>query len=167
MSSVEIRLMLASDDRAAFESGNAALDEFLRRYAGQNQFKHRVGATYVALVNGQIGGFATVSPATLSATDLPGGRRGLPNYHVPVLRLARLAVDRRHQGARLGHGLMRHVFELAAKLAHEYGCVGVVVDAKPEAVAFYGRLGFRPILGTTSDAEHPTPMYLALTEWAW
>ena len=88
---VEIRALRADDERDRFRSGNDALDGFLLRYAGQNQFRHHIGVTYVAVESSTILGYATVSPATLDADDLPGGRR-MPPYPLPVLRLARLAV---------------------------------------------------------------------------
>lgn len=164
MSSVEIRRLLPSDDRSGFESGNAALDEFFRRYAGQNQFKHRIGTTYVAMVDGQIGGYAAVSPATIAATEVPGGGRKLPGYPLPVLCLGRLAVDARHQGAGLGGRLMRHVFDLAAQLANDVGCIGVVVDAKPDAVEFYLRLGFEALAGRAPEVGAVTPLFCTLAK---
>jgi len=49
---------------------------------------------------------------------------------VPVLGLARLAVDKSAQSMGLGGQLLRFVLKLASKLADEVGCAGVVVDAK-------------------------------------
>ena len=46
---MEIRALREEDDRAAFRSGDPDLDRFLHRYAGQNQFRHHVGTTYVAV----------------------------------------------------------------------------------------------------------------------
>lgn len=140
---IEIRLLLPGDDRTGFESGNPFLDTYFRRYAGQNQFRHRIGANYVALAGGRIAGFATVSPAEIQADKLPPGlARRLPAYPVPVLRLARLATDRRHQGRGIGESLLRYALLLAEKTSRELGCAGMVVDAKPESRAFYERYGF-------------------------
>jgi hypothetical protein len=47
----------------------------------------------------------------------------------------------------------------------EFGCVGVVVDAKPAAVEFYERFGFTPIdavEGATAQRPQPTTMLLPL-----
>jgi GNAT superfamily N-acetyltransferase len=142
---MEIRILHPADDRSAFESGNDALDRFFRKYAGQNQFRHYLGVTYVAVDGGRILGFATVAPGQLDVDDLPAAtRRKLPRYPVPVLRLARLAVDRTVQSQGLGKELLRFVCRLAASMADHYGCAGVVADAKPQALSFYERYGFTP-----------------------
>lgn len=60
---------------------------------------------------------------------------------------------------------MRHVFLLALKMSEEYGCVGIVVDAKPDAVDFYGRVGFSPLEiaeGHIESRPRPAPMFLPL-----
>ncbi len=46
---VEIRALRPTDDRASFRSGDEALDLYFHRYAGQNQFRHHLGVTYIAV----------------------------------------------------------------------------------------------------------------------
>jgi GNAT superfamily N-acetyltransferase len=133
------------------------------RYAGQNQFRHHVGTTYVAVEAERILGFVTVSPGSLDAGDLPSGRK-MPPYPVPILRLARLAVDGSARGRGLGRALLRFAIELAERLMGDFGCVGMVVDAKP-AAEFYERFGFTPIdavEGATAQRPEPTTMFLSL-----
>lgn len=161
-----VRPLEPSDDRAAFRSGNIDLDRFFQRYAGQNQFRHHIGTTWVAVFEGTIRGFATVSAAHLEVGELPDDlRRKLPAYPLPVLRLARLAVAEEAKGQGVGRVLLRAVFTLAWRMADEFGCVGVVVDAKAEAVGFYERLGFRALVhgkGGLGDRPEPTAMFLEL-----
>lgn len=163
---MEIRGLRPSDDRSAFRSGDEALDRFFHRYAGQNQFRHYIGVTYVAVDGDRILGYATVAPRHIDIEELPArARKKLPRYPVPVLGLARLAVDRSAQSTGLGSQLLRYVLELAAKMAGEFGCAGVVVDAKPGAVEFYARYGFTPfeLLEGQSDARpRPTAMWLPI-----
>ena len=161
---VEIRALQTGDDRRSFRSGDEALDLFFHRYAGQNQFRHHVGVTYVAVEDDDIVGFVTVSPATLDADVLPSGRR-MPPYPVPVLRIARLAVSEASQGRGLGKALLRFGMELAERMRDEVGCVGVLVDAKPDAVPFYARFGFETITlveGSPRRVPATTSMYLPL-----
>jgi GNAT superfamily N-acetyltransferase len=140
---MKIRPLREDDERSRFHSGDADLDRFLHRFAGQNQFKHHVGVTYVAAEGERILAFATIAPAHLEIERLPAlSRAKLPRYPLPVLRLARLAVARSARGLGLGKQLLRYVFHMAVRMAADYGCVGVVVDAKSGAVAFYEKYGF-------------------------
>ncbi|MBI5478090.1 MAG: GNAT family N-acetyltransferase [Deltaproteobacteria bacterium] len=163
---MEIRALRPGDDRAAFSSGDEALDRFFHRYAGQNQFRHYLGVTYVAVDGGRVRGFATVAPRHIDIEDLPEAKRKkLPRYPVPVLGLARLAVDRSARAMGLGAQLLRFVLSIAVRLAEEVGCAGLVVDAKPDAVAFYAKYGFTPFdaLEGESDARpRPTMMWLPI-----
>jgi GNAT superfamily N-acetyltransferase len=166
-----VRRLEAGDDRDAFRSGNVDLDRFFQRYAGQNQFRHHIGTTYVAVdPGGRIAGFATVTASELAPDAVARGRRRRPaRYPLPVLRLARLAVDEQHQGRGVGRLLLRAVLVLARQTADEIGCVGVVVDAKPDAVAFYERLGFlrlAVVAGELGDRPVPLPMFLELGQFA-
>lgn len=167
MSEVEVRALAPEDDRRSFRSGHADLDRFFQRYAGQNQFRHHLGTTWVALEDGHVVGFATVSACHLELEDLPEPlQRGLPRHPLPVLRLARLAVDEGAQGRGLGRLLLRSVFVLAREMSARVGCVGVVVDAKPEAVGFYATYGFEALQvsqGALEDRPEPTPMFLPLS----
>lgn len=163
---IEIRALREADDRAQFRSGDPDLDRFFHRFAGQNQFRHHLGVTYVAAEERRLLGFATVAPGHVEIEGLPAAARAkLPHYPLPVLRLARLAVDESAAGAGLGKALLRFVLELAARMADDYGCVGVMVDAKPGAVDFYTKYGFIPVEAVEGESEarpRPTPMFLAI-----
>lgn len=163
---IAIRRLRPDDDRSAFHSGNIELDRFFQRFAGQNQFRHHVGTTYVAIEDDVILGYATVAPSEIAVDGLPESRRKrLPRYPLPVLRLARLATHESARGHGIGSTLLKAVFTLAHQMADDLGCVGVVVDAKPEAMAFYEKLGFVPLevrAGQLGDRPEPLPMFLEL-----
>jgi len=162
---IEIRALREGDDRAQFQSGDPDLDRFFHKFAGQNQFRHYVGVTYVAVEDRRVIGFATVAPGHVEIDGLPSAaRRKLPRYPLPVLRLARLAVGRSPRGEGLGAQLLRFVLELALRMANDYGCVGVIVDAKPDAVDFHGKYGFVPveaIEGQAAARPQQIPMFLS------
>ena len=161
---VEIRALRKDDARTSFRSGDDALDVYFRRYAGQNQFRHHVGVTYVAVDGPVVLGFVTVTAGSLDADDLPSGRM-MPPYPVPILRVARLACAEGQQSRGLGKALLRFCIELAEKMRGELGCVGVVVDAKREAVTFYARYGFVEIdasEGLSQTRPMPVLMFLPI-----
>lgn len=114
---LQICKLAPEHDRSRFHSGNADLDRFFTRYAGQNQFRHHIGTTYVALDEaGVIAGFATVAASELSPAVMPtSNRKRLPKYPLPVLRLARLAVDERFKGQGIGSLLLRAIWCLRSK----------------------------------------------------
>jgi len=164
--SIEIRPLAHDDDRSAFSCGQADLDRFFEHYAGLNQFKLHLAVTYVATVETRIVGFATVAASSIERAKMPSARlrKRLPAYPLPVLRLARLAVDTRARGLGIGKALLRHVLMLAVEQRDRLGCVGVLTDAKPEAVSFYQGLGFVPIEGVREGLLHGAnlPMFLGI-----
>ena len=161
-----IRVLSQADDRSGFRSGDVDLDRFFERFAGQNQFRHYIGVTYVAVGDDAIVGYVTVTAASLETPALtPAARKKLPAYPLPVLRLARLAVDESAKGQGVGSALLRFVFTLAHEMAARLGCVGVVVDAKEGAVPFYEKYGFVPLevrVGLLHDRPVLTPLFLEL-----
>jgi GNAT superfamily N-acetyltransferase len=167
---VRVRRLEDQDGRSGFRSGNIDLDRFFQRHAGQNQFRHHIGTTYVAVAGESIAGFVTVAGGEMVAEKLSKPlRRSLPSYPLPILRIARLAVDMRFQGLGVGKLLLKAMLRLALEIRDRVGCVGVVVDAKPDAVEFYSSLGFAPLAlvrGSLGDRPEPTPMFLPIKQIA-
>jgi GNAT superfamily N-acetyltransferase len=163
---VEIRPLREADDRIDFSCGQADLDRYFQHYASQNQFKLHLSVTYVAVVSGRTVGFATVAAGSIERASVPSARlrKRLPTYPLPIVRLARLGVDTRAQGHGVGKALLRHVLRLAVDQRDTMGCIGVVTDAKPDAVTFYESLGFVRLEGAREGALHgdPTPVFLLM-----
>ncbi|HVH42488.1 MAG TPA: GNAT family N-acetyltransferase [Labilithrix sp.] len=167
MTTTTIRALLPSDKRSLFRSGDIELDRFFQQYAGQNQFKLWIGTSYVAVDGtGRILGYATVTAGSIEIDRLPAKeRKKLPSYPLPILRLARLAVDESLKGQGLGSELLKYVLELAVKTAGSLGCIGVVVDAYPSATSYYERFGFEAIElleGESGMRPRTTAMFLSL-----
>lgn len=165
---MRVRRLEPEDDRSEFSCGNVELDRFFRQYAGQNQFRHHLGTTYLAIDESErIAGFATVSATEILAERIPTAmKKRLPRFPLPALRLARLAVDTRMSGRGVGRLLVASVLQLARELSESVGCVGVVVDAKSEALGFYESLGFvrlETLSGELGDRPMPTPLFLPLS----
>jgi GNAT superfamily N-acetyltransferase len=147
-------------DRAAFDCGEAALNEFLRRYARKS---HDMGGakTFLAIDQADrktILGFYSLSPASLEYARTPEiVRRGLAHHDVPVFRLARLAVDRKVQGKGLGGQLLLTAGRRCLLAAAEVGGVALLIDAKNESVAgWYAGYGAVPL------ADAPLSLLLPL-----
>jgi len=142
---IEIRRIGQKDDTASFACGNIELDTYLKTYARQNQFRHYIGTTYVAVNDEGILGYVSLSAGSIYAEEISDAlRRKLPQYPLPILRLTRMAVDHRHQGRGIGRALLRFVFEQTLFQKTHVGCFGLVVDAKKESIGFYESFGFMP-----------------------
>lgn len=163
---ITIRRLTAHDERNQFSSSDIELDRFFQRFAGQNQFRHYIGTTYIAEYQAQIAGYITVSSGEITAEHLATTlRKRLPEYPLPILRIARLAVDQAFQGQGIGKQLLKAMLELALQQREQSGCVGVVVDAKPQAVSFYTQLGFMALevlSGELGRRPEPLPMFLPI-----
>jgi predicted N-acetyltransferase YhbS len=163
---VVIRRLDSSDKRSEFTSGQPDLDRFFREKARQDQDRN-LSVTYVAVEGTEVLGYATIMPMEIEVGSLPATRARLakktPKYPVPALRLARMAVSKDKQGQGLGKKLLTHVFVLAKRQARDLGCLGVVVDAKPDAIRFYAPFGFEAMqLEEPAAPGSPTPMFIEM-----
>ncbi len=162
----QFRALQASDDRSKFSCGAIELDRYFQQYAGQNQFRHHIGITYIFVADTSILGFVTVSAGELATEKLPTDiRYRLPEYPIPIMRIARLAIDKQFQGLGLGKKLLRSSFQLALEMKSLYGCAGIVVDAKLNSLGFYQKIGFVPlqtISGELGNKPEPQPLFLSI-----
>ena len=140
---IQIERLGAHHQRGTFDCGEPALNEFLFRQAGQMARKG-FGKTYVALADAglTVVGFVTLSAGQTQTSQLPPHLK-LPRYPAPILRIGRLAVDKRQQGQGIGQQLMSFALQLALEFSQHVGLYAVVVDAKhARANALYAALGF-------------------------
>lgn len=118
---VLIRRLEEQDKVAAFDCGDEALNDYLNRHAWANRQKISIGVTYVALDEGaplSVIGYFTLATASVPPDAFPKKYvRGLPPYDLPLILLARLAVDRRFSGKGLGHALISEAFKIALRVA--------------------------------------------------
>jgi GNAT superfamily N-acetyltransferase len=135
-----------------FDSGREQLNRYLLRYAWQNQ---QTGAaqTYVGVVGGVIVGYHTLAVGQVTPEDAPERlKKGLAKHPVPIMLLARLAVDRRWQGQGVGKALLRDATQRTLQAAEIAGIRAFAVHAKDEeARRFYEHFDFIP---SPSDPMH-------------
>jgi GNAT superfamily N-acetyltransferase len=135
----------ASHDCSAFDCGAPALNDYLRKYAIQNQQGHSA-RTYVATRGERVVGYYTLAAGSARREETTARvAKGLSRHPVPVVLLARLAVDRTEQGKGLGAGLLKDALLRAAQAADVIGCRAVLVHAKDDAAKkFHQKFGFEP-----------------------
>lgn len=137
-------LDLARHDRTAFESGEPALDEWLRRYAGQNRRRDTAATWVIAEATDVVVAYASVAMTGIDRAAAPDTIARQAPDPIPALLLGRLAVDRRFAGLGVGTALALHVLATAAELNEKAACRAVIVTAiNPKARSWWKRLGFR------------------------
>lgn len=146
-----IRPLDVHHNRTAFDCNVQALNDFLHKTARQHREKG-LSNTFVLLDETnqrEILGFSTLSFLEIEADALPREHfRSVPtSMRLPAAKLARLAVDKHHQGKGYGELLVADaVKRVAATCRESGGVVGFFVDAKDELVKrFYLRFGFIPL----------------------
>ena len=144
--------------RERFDSGAPALDEWLRRYAGQNRRRDTAATWVIADAQDIVIAYASVAMTGIDRSAASHVlAKGTPDP-VPALLLGRLAVDR--NSARLGIGttLVAHVLATAVELDRNAACRAVVVTAMNSAArTWWQRLGFHPF-----DPDQPDELDLYL-----
>ena len=127
-----VRKLAASDAVQSFDCGESALNQFLQRFALVNQ-KSNSAQTYVSCHGSAVAGFYSLAVGSVEPSN--AARRvtkGMPQHPVPVMILARLAVDLQHQGAGLGKALLKDALLRTAQAADIAGIRALLVHAKDE-----------------------------------
>lgn len=140
-----IEPLTAQHNREAFDCGEESLNDFLKRFARQNNEKG-LGRTYVAVKGNEphIYGYYTIASGALSFDTIP---EKLPRYPIPVVHLGRLAVDEAAKGNRLGKALLADALKRAVTIADQLGIYAVEVYALTEnAREFYLKFGFSELI---------------------
>lgn len=135
------------DDVSSFDCGQPALNDYLQKYALTNQ-QNRSGRTCVVARGSAVVGYYTLAAGSVEPTAAPARvTKGLARHPVPIILLARLAVDQKEKGRGLGHALLKDALLRALQASELVGCRAVLVHAKDAAAqAFYQRFGFKPHL---------------------
>ncbi len=140
-----VRKLAATDRVDAFDCGEAALNQFLQRYALVSQ-KANSAQAYVCCRKDEVVGFYSLAVGSVEPERAPSRvRKGLARHLVPVMILARLAVDKNHQGKGLGRALLKDALLRTAQAADIAGIRCLLVHAKNEAARqWYASWDFEP-----------------------
>jgi GNAT superfamily N-acetyltransferase len=134
--------------RDGFDCGKPSLNDFVHALVNQYE-KRNLGRTYVALKgeDQRVLGYYTLASGAIEAESLPASQaKKLPRHAVPVVLLARLAVDQSVHGRAVGGFLLRDAMTRSLDLSDKLGIHAVVVDALDAgARTFYERFGFMPL----------------------
>lgn len=153
-----------SFNRSSFDCGKPRLNDYLKKYALQNQQK-RYSITIVATVENSkdILGYYCTSASSIEFANIPDSlTKKLPKYPAPVMLIGQLAVDCKMQGKGLGKLLLIHALSKAVQISSEMGIFAVRVDAMDESAKnFYQKYGFIPLKDIESSLILPIKTIIA------
>lgn len=138
-----------------FSCGEPVLDDWLRRRAMSNQARGASRTFVVTDADGRVYGYYAMAAGAVSQQMATGGvRRDMPEP-IPVMVLARLAVDHRAHGIKLGGALLQDAVNRALVVSQNTGVRALLVHSLDDrAKSFYEHYGF--------EASPSDPMTLML-----
>ena len=128
-----------------FNCGKEDLNRFLQRQAWNNQQAHSAQTYVLAKELAVIGYYSLAAGAITHDEATERAKKGLARHPIPVILLARLAVDASMQGKGIGPALLKDALLRVASAADTIGARAVLVHAKDDnAKGFYEHFNFEP-----------------------
>lgn len=152
-------LLTEDHDRSRFGCGKPPLNQYLKKYALINQ-ANEVSRTYVTTKANVVVGYYTLTFGSISHDEATARIKAeLPQYPIPIILLARLAVDQKESGKGLGKGLLKDALLRTVQAANIAGLRAMVTHAKDDdAKNFYQKYGFEP------SPLHPLTLMLTIAD---
>jgi GNAT superfamily N-acetyltransferase len=154
-----VRKLSTADGTDGFHCGQAPLDQYLQRFSLSNQ-KANSAQTYVCCTGSQVAGFYSLAVGSVEPENAaPRILKGMARHAVPVMILARLAVDVSHQRQGLGQALLKDALLRTSQAADIAGIRALLVHAKDESARqWYMNWEFEP------SATDPFHLFLLLKD---
>ena len=128
----QVHKLSVNDQVDSFDCGHVALNEFLQRFALVNQ-RSNSSQTYVSCNAGHVAGFYSLTVGSVEPShSAPRMLKGIPQHPVPVMILARLAIDQKHQRQGLGKALLKNALLRTVQAADIAGIRALLIHAKDE-----------------------------------
>lgn len=142
-----IEPLKTSHNRKVFKCGVSALDNYLKKQAGQD-IRRNISRVFAAVPLEKpetVIGYYTLSSLSIELEELPDNvLRKLPKHPVPAALIGRLAVDKSAQGNGIGKMLLADAVKRIAAISNEIAIYALVVDViNDEASCFYQQFGFQ------------------------
>ena len=135
--------LAAGHQLESFDCGKPALNEWLLRHARQAQGSGSA-KTFVVADEGRVAGYFSLTVGQVDTLDAPERiRKGMGQYPLPVVILARLAVATQDQGRGIGFGMLQDAIKRTFLIAEQAGIRAMLTHPlDEEAAKFYSRFGF-------------------------
>ncbi len=148
------------------------LKTFLKRHALRYE-EQSVARTYVIVdedhreTPGRVWGYITLVASQVDTTPKtePQNIDWPAKYHMPAVKLARMAIDKTVQSKGYGRALVDFaIAHVKEHVARHVGCRLIITDSKKSAIGFYQKLGFVKLDTPANEAQDAPVMFLVLTK---
>ncbi|MCU0315286.1 MAG: GNAT family N-acetyltransferase [Fimbriimonadaceae bacterium] len=152
-------LLTKSHDFLDFDCGKEPLNTFLTRHALANQ-ANGSARIFVGLHNNRVVGYYSLAVGSVLFDEAPERMaKGLAKHPIPILLMARFAVDKEFQGRGIGKGLFKDALKRSLSVAREAGVWAFMTHAKDDdAKALYLRMGMQEC------PSNPLHLYLLMKD---
>jgi GNAT superfamily N-acetyltransferase len=152
-------LLRKEHDFLEFDCGKQALNNFLVRHALANQANDSA-RTFVGLHDNRVIGYYSLAVSSVLHDEAPERMaKGLARHPVPILLMARFAVDKEYQGQGVGKGLFKDALKRCLSVAADAGVRAFMVHPKDDdAKRLYARFGM------TACPENPMHLYFLMKD---
>jgi GNAT superfamily N-acetyltransferase len=142
-----------SHDLSPFDCGKESLNDFLQKYALQNQSGGSARTYVLTTEEERVIGYYSLAPGSVVLEDAPSRiSKGQARHPIPIILMARFAIDTNFQGQGLGRALFFDALTRSLHASEEIGGRAFAVHAKDEeAVAFYKKFDMEP---SPQNARH-------------
>lgn len=160
-SKLQFRKLTLADDTAYFDCCDAGLNEYIWYQAIRQQLEG-AAITYLAYYDSLPVGFVSLTMSSISIDYVT--KKHLPSRtypQFPALMIGRLATDYEYQHQGVGKGLCEFAIAKAVEYRETIGCQFVILNAKPNSIPFYQKIGFEICLAQPASRKNPF-MYFKL-----
>lgn len=107
-------------------------------------------------------GYYAISMSHIEAPNLYDEKR-VATFPHPAIKIGRLLIDKNCRGKGIGRVAIKHIIMIAQKLNQFVACRFIILDAKPQAIGFYEKIGF-VIIGKARKRADTVPMLFDLQQ---
>lgn len=158
-----------SKDVQNFDCGSAPLNDFLRTEEVRNYERLRYGRTYLVYYEFDLVAYFTISSGEIRASYLAGtridnirGEREFVVEKIPGVKIGRLAVDKKYQNRGVGRAVVAIIAGIARQMSESIGMRLLIVQAKPESMSFYRKMGFNQLVSAREKRRIHRTFFLDL-----
>lgn len=150
-----------SKKRKKFKRHSREIDEFFKEEALQEQAKF-LNTTHLFFIDNKLAGFISLCADSIRLDLNEKESEKVPYLNIPALKIARLAIDVKHQRMGVGTFLINFAVKTVLELRNSLGIKFLTVDCYEHRLSYYQKLGFQENKIQRENRQPDSPISLRL-----